>query len=222
MAYAKDIYALTMELSDGIFMISPEKERPMKKNIVFLCSIIIMLSFFISSQATAETKVINFNGEVKITVMKDGKPTEESAVLQPGEALVSQQVLNNVSLKKATITWKDIAEYEQQIVAREAYSRLFIDNSWAKRINETLDMFVKKYGKIPTLDKVLEALGIPKNRPSGKGVYKLIPGPDSPDPASYSRVYYLDENLNEYLDPGEKIADSLAEETMEKNASRSD
>lgn len=182
----------------------------------FLTGALFLLT--ITPESIAATKVIAFNGEVTVTIIKDGKPTQEKAVLKPGEALVSERVLKEVSLKKVSISWKDIAEYEASMVAREKdlYARLVTDNLWAARINGLLEALEKKYNRSASLEAVLEALGLPKERPSGKGIYRLIPGPNSPNPAMGSRVPYLSEKLTEFLDPYQKIENSPALALAEK------
>ncbi len=184
------------------------------KKIVFIILVIAIILCYKTGEMMAETRVTTFNGEVTVAVIRDGKPTEEKVILRPGEAVVSRKVLDKVSLQRISVTWKDIAQYEAGLVARDPLSRLDIDNIWARRINNSLDLLENKFGKPPALGAILEALGIPKRRPSGKGVYKLVPGPDSPNPEKGSRVSYLDPDLNEYLDASNKVAASPAEEIL--------
>lgn len=163
-----------------------------------------------NAEAASRTEVSTFNGEVSVTILKDGKPTEERVILKPGAAVVSKKTLDEISLIKQSVTWRDVGEYEQAIVARDPYSRLYIDNIWAKRINWALGVIEVKTGYCPPLKVILNVLGIPRQRPSGKGVYVLVPGGDNGKPSKGSRVTYLDENLNEYLDAANKVATSPA------------
>lgn len=169
---------------------------PERTALFFIIGLIISIAAV--SDLSAGTKVTTFNGEVAVTVIKDGKVTQEKTYLKPGEAVLSQKTMDKVALERSVVSWKDVGEYEQGMVAREPYSRLYIDNAWAARINNVVKSIREKTKGNPSIDSVLDALGIPKQRPSGKGVYRLVP--DEADPSA--AVTYVDENLNEYLEGG--------------------
>lgn len=168
----------------------------MKIKIVLLAVIVLSCFAIIISSSSAETKVTTFNGEVSVKVFKDGKATEEQVILKPGEAVMSKRAADKVALQKASASWKDIGQFEQEIVAREPYSRLYIDNIWASRMNGVIKLVREKTGENPSLDSVLEALGLPKQRPSGAGVYRML----SDQKDKNAQVPYVDKNLNEYMD----------------------
>lgn len=160
------------------------------------------------AMAESTTEVATFNGEVSITVMKDGKPTQEILYMKPGELLINKEIMQKISTEKKSITWADIAKFEADLVSRDLFSKLVIDNLWAQRINRVLGMIEPKYGRLPPLNSVLESLGIPKERPTG-GEYNYIPGPND-NPVKGSRLTYRDVNLNEYLDPYNKASNTIA------------
>lgn len=195
--------------------------------IVILFCVSIMIAYCNAWGADTTTKVTAFNGEVSVTIIKDGKPTQERVVLKPGEAVVSQVTLQKISLEKALIDWKDVAQYESSLVAlaKDLFERLYIDNLWAARMNWIIEEMEKRRGITPTLDSVRESLGIPKDRPSGIGVYEYIPGPNGPNPSRGSRVPYVDKNLNMYLDASNAIkysvAATVAQEQVRKESSPS-
>jgi hypothetical protein len=155
--------------------------------------------FAITSIALAETKITTFNGEVSVHVVKDGKTTEEKVLLKGGEAVISQKTVDKVGLVKKAVSWKDIGEYEQGLVAREPFAKFYVDNLWAARINRVVVLVRQRTGKNPSMDSVLEALGLPKHRPSGKGIYRLVPD----DKSMSAAVPYVDENMNEYMEGGQ-------------------
>ncbi|MFA4982097.1 MAG: hypothetical protein WC592_06485 [Candidatus Omnitrophota bacterium] len=159
---------------------------------------VLVLSYFIitAGDSFAETKVTTFNGEVSVIVIKDGKETENKVVLKAGEAVMSKRAADRIALQKAAVSWKDIGQFEQDIVAREPFSRLYIDNIWAARMNGVIKLVREKTGENPSLDAVLEALGLPKQRPSGAGVYRML----SDQKDKNAQVPYVDKNLNEYMD----------------------
>jgi hypothetical protein len=155
--------------------------------------------FAITSIALAETKITTFNGEVSVHVVKDGKTTEEKVLLKGGEAVISQKTVDKVGLVKKAVSWKDIGESEQGLVAREPFAKFYVDNLWAARINRVVVLVRQRTGKNPSMDSVLEALGLPKHRPSGKGIYRLVPD----DKSMSAAVPYVDENMNEYMEGGQ-------------------
>lgn len=159
-----------------------------------------------ASFAEKATEAVNFNGDISVTIMKDGKPVEVKVFLQPGENLANKEKMARISAGKTSVTWKDMAKLEADMIARDKSSRLVIDNLWAKRINNVIELVDAKYGTLPSLDSVLSALGIPKDRPTG-GEYSYVPGPDN-NPAKGSRTTYRDVNLNTFLDPANNIAET--------------
>ena len=193
---------------------------------ILLCVSIMMLCCDVWGADTT-TKVTAFNGEVSVTVIKDGKPTQEKVILKGGEAILTQLAQQKIFMEKASIDWKDVAEYESSLVARakDLFERLYIDNLWAARMNWVIEEMEKRYGITPPLDAVREALGIPKDRPSGIGVYEYIPALNGPNPQRGARVPYIDKNLNTYLDASNAIrysvAATVAQEQVKKEASGS-
>jgi len=193
--------------------------------IIILFCVAMMMTCNVWSADTA-TKVTAFNGSVSVTVMKDGIPTQKRVVLKGGEAILTQLAQQKILMEKALIDWKDVAEYESGIVARakDLFERLYIDNLWAARINWVVEEMEKLHGIAPTLDAVREALGIPKDRPSGVGVYAYIPEPTDPNhPPHGVRVPYVDKNMNTYLDASNAIKYSVAamvaqEQTKKKSS----
>lgn len=171
---------------------------------------VLILGLLIVSAAMAEStsEVATFNGEISISMLKDGKTIQETLLLKPGEALVNKEIMQKISSGKSSITWADVAKFEADLLSKDLFSKLVIDNLWAQRINRVLGMLEAKYGYLPPLDSVLGSLGIPKDRPTG-GEYNYIPGPNN-NPARGSRLTYRDVNLNEYLDPYNEAADTIA------------
>lgn len=163
--------------------------------------------------ADTTTKITAFNGEVSVTVIKDGKPTQERVILKGGEAVLSQLSQQRISMEKASVDWKDVAQYESGLVARakDLFERLYIDNLWAARMNKVIEEMERLHGITPTLESVREALGIPKDRPSGIGVYKYVPGQ-----TRGARVPYVNKNLNTYLDTATALRYSVAATTAQE------
>ena len=170
-----------------------------------VCLALCLMFFAGISFAENAVKAVSFNGDISLTITKDGKPMEVKVSLKPGENLTNKEVMDQLSDGKTSVTWKDMAALEADMMTRDKFSKLMADNLWAKRINSVIELVEAKYGVVPDLGSVLSSLGIPKDRPTG-GEYSYIPGPDN-NPSKASRVTYRDVNLNTFLDPSGKIAD---------------
>ena len=192
------------------------------KKIAYLALIFMFLTGISYAEKAAET--VKFDGDVSVTIMKSGKPAEVKISLDPGKNLTDKGMLGRISASagKASVTWRDVGRLEADMITRDKFSELVIDNRWAKRVNNLINLVESKYGAPPSLDSALSSLGIPKERPTG-GEYTYIPGPNN-NPAKRSRVTYRDANLNTYLDPADKIAETEADikipETIDASRSK--